>query len=24
VAVHGWIYDVHDGIIRDLGQTVTG
>jgi carbonic anhydrase len=24
VAVHGWIYDVRDGIIRDLGQTVTG
>jgi carbonic anhydrase len=23
IAVHGWIYDVQDGIIRDLGQTVT-
>jgi len=24
VAVHGWIYDLHDGIIRDLEETVTG
>ena len=24
LAIHGWIYDVRDGIIRDLGQTVTG
>ncbi|MEO8217514.1 MAG: carbonate dehydratase [Acidobacteriota bacterium] len=24
LAVHGWIYDVHDGLLRDLGTTVTG
>jgi carbonic anhydrase len=24
VAVHGWIYDVSDGLLRDLGLTVTG
>ena len=23
VAVHGWIYDLHDGRLRDLGVTVT-
>jgi carbonic anhydrase len=22
--VHGWIYDVSDGLLRDLGLTVTG
>jgi carbonic anhydrase len=22
VAVHGWIYDIHDGLLRDLGVTV--
>jgi carbonic anhydrase len=24
VSVHGWIYDIHDGILRDLGITVSG
>ena len=24
VAIHGWIYDLHDGIIRDLEVTTTG
>jgi carbonic anhydrase len=24
LAVHGWIYDVRDGLLRDLGITVTG
>ena len=24
LAVHGWIYDVADGLLRDLGLTVTG
>jgi carbonic anhydrase len=24
LAVHGWIYGLHDGIIRDLGMSVTG
>jgi len=24
VTVHGWVYDVGDGVIRDLGVTVTG
>jgi carbonic anhydrase len=24
LAVHGWIYDVHDGLLRDLGVTVEG
>jgi carbonic anhydrase len=23
LAVHGWIYDVHDGLLRDLGSGVT-
>jgi carbonic anhydrase len=23
VAVHGWIYDLHDGLLRDLGMSVT-
>jgi carbonic anhydrase len=23
VAVHGWIYDLHDGLLRDLGVRVT-
>ena len=23
VALHGWIYDVHDGLLRDLGMCVT-
>ncbi len=23
LAVHGWIYDVHDGLLRDLGMCVT-
>jgi carbonic anhydrase len=22
--VHGWVYDIHDGIINDLGVTLTG
>jgi carbonic anhydrase len=24
VTIHGWIYDLHDGVIRDLGVTVDG
>jgi carbonic anhydrase len=24
VAIHGWIYGLHDGLLRDLGITVTG
>ena len=24
LAVYGWIYDVHDGLVRDLGLNVTG
>jgi carbonic anhydrase len=24
VALHGWIYALHDGLLRDLGLTVTG
>jgi carbonic anhydrase len=24
LAVHGWIYDVHDGLLRDLEVTTTG
>ncbi len=24
LTVHGWIYDLHDGILRDLGVTITG
>jgi carbonic anhydrase len=24
VAVHGWIYGLHDGLLRDLGVTATG
>ena len=24
LAVHGWIYGLHDGLLRDLGVTVTG
>jgi carbonic anhydrase len=23
LSVHGWIYDLHDGLLRDLGMTVT-
>jgi carbonic anhydrase len=23
VSVHGWIYDVRDGLLRDLGCTAT-
>jgi carbonic anhydrase len=23
LAVHGWIYDIHDGLLRDLGISVT-
>jgi carbonic anhydrase len=24
IAVHGWIYDIHDGLIRDLGVSMNG
>ncbi len=24
LAVHGWIYSIEDGLIRDLGKTITG
>ena len=24
LAVHGWIYDLRDGVLRDLGTTVSG
>jgi len=24
LAVHGWVYDIHDGLLRDLGVCVTG
>ena len=24
LSVHGWIYDLHDGLLRDLGLSVTG
>ena len=24
VTIHGWIYDLHDGLIRDLGVTMDG
>jgi carbonic anhydrase len=24
LVVHGWIYDLHDGLLRDLGVSVTG
>ena len=24
LTIHGWIYDLHDGLIRDLGVTVDG
>jgi carbonic anhydrase len=23
LAVHGWVYDIHDGLLRDLGMCVT-
>jgi carbonic anhydrase len=23
LAIHGWVYDLHDGIIRDLNITIT-
>ena len=23
LSVHGWIYDLHDGLLRDLGVSVT-
>jgi carbonic anhydrase len=23
LAVHGWIYDIHDGLLRDLGMCIT-
>jgi len=22
--LHGWVYDIHDGIIKDLDVTITG
>jgi carbonic anhydrase len=24
LAVHGWVYDIHDGLLRDLGMCVAG
>ena len=24
VAIHGWVYDIRDGLLRDLGMCVTG
>jgi carbonic anhydrase len=24
LAVHGWVYSLRDGLIRDLGMTITG
>jgi carbonic anhydrase len=24
LAVHGWVYDIHDGLLRDLGVTAEG
>ena len=24
VAVHGWVYGLHDGLLRDLGMSVSG
>jgi carbonic anhydrase len=24
LAVHGWVYDLHDGLLRDLGVSVEG
>ena len=24
VSVHGWIYNIQDGLLRDLGASVTG
>ena len=23
VSIHGWVYDIHDGLLRDLGVTIT-
>jgi carbonic anhydrase len=24
LSVHGWVYGLHDGLLRDLGMTVSG
>lgn len=24
LAVHGWVYDIHDGLLRDLGICISG
>jgi carbonic anhydrase len=24
LSVHGWVYGLHDGLLRDLGMTVNG
>ena len=24
LTIHGWIYDLHDGLIQDLGVTMEG
>jgi carbonic anhydrase len=24
VALHGWVYGIHDGLLKDMGITITG